>query len=168
MKLDATQGVLDLLPHASIATVFGLVEHLDHAEGGREDLYKLGAPLGFALDDLLPVVEAGKRLGLVSVTRGGIALTAEGRAVAHGDAEERKRRLRKRIEKTPLLARIRRDLAATRGGRVARGDVKERLGEFFSPGETDRQLLTALDWARYAGVYDFDPDADEFVLPGQR
>ena len=39
------------------------------------------------------------------------------------------------------------------------------IRESFSEAEAERQLSTALDWARYGEVFDFDPDAEEFVLP---
>ena len=48
---------------------FGLLEHLREGSG-REDLYKLGGPLGLELDDLLPVTEAAKQLGLVKIASG--------------------------------------------------------------------------------------------------
>src|SRR6188474_3926553 len=98
---------LEPLPHAAIATVLGLLEHLREAPNGRVDLYKLGGPLGYELDDLLPVTEAAKRLGLVKIASGDIELTADGRRVAAAEEPERKERLRERLRKLPLLAAVR-------------------------------------------------------------
>lgn len=151
------------LPHAAITMVLGLLEHLRLAPGGREDLYKLGGPLGYELDDLLPVTEAAKRLGLVKVDSGDIELTAEGMRLAEAEEPERKKRLARSVETLPLVAEIRRALE-TAGGRVPRQEFVERLQEYFSPAEAERQLSTALDWARYAELFDFDPDSEEFVL----
>lgn len=153
------------LPHASIATVLGLLDHLENAPEHREDVYKLGGPLGFELDDLLPVTEAAKRLGLVSVAGGDITLTPEGLAVAQATEDERKKRLRKRVEKLPMVSRIRKGLTTGGEGKLARRDVLEALMDHFSPDEANRQLQTALEWARYTGLFDFDADAEEFVLP---
>ncbi len=153
------------LPHASIATIIGLLDHLEHTAAHREDVYKLGGPLGFELDDLLPVTEAAKKLGLVTITGGDITLTAEGLTVAQGSEELRKKRLRRKVEKLPLVARIRRALVSESTGRVARKDLLEPLEEQFSPMEASRQLQTALEWARYTGLFDFDADAEDFVLP---
>lgn len=152
------------LPHAPVATVFGLLEHLRDLPGGREDLYKLGGPLGYELDDLLPVTEAAKRLGLVKVASGDIELTKDGRALAAAEAPERKDRLRTRLKKLPIIADVRRALAASSAGRVARTTFLETLGEHCSPSEAERQLSTALDWARYGELFDYDPDTEEFVL----
>ena len=152
------------LPHAPIAMVFGLLEHLRDASGGREDLYKLGGPLGLELDDLLPVTEAAKQLGLVKIASGDIELTAEGRALSAAEAPERKERLRRRLFALPILRRIREALQEAEGGRVRKQAFLERLEEHFSPTEAERQLGTALDWARYGELFDHDPDTEEFVL----
>ncbi len=153
------------LPNASVATVLGLLHHLEQVPGRREDVYKLGGPLGFELDDLLPVTEVAKRLGLVSVDGGDILLTGEGLRVAQADETVRKKRLRPRVGKLPVISRIRRGLVSGGNGRMARRDVVQGLGEHFSPAESDRQVETALEWARYVGLFDFDADAEEFVLP---
>ena len=121
------------LPHAPIAMVFGLLEHLRDASGGREDLYKLGGPLGLELDDLLPVTEAAKQLGLVKIASGDIELTGEGRALAETEAPERKERLRRRLFELPLLRRIRETLQAAEGGRVRKQEFLELLEDHFSP-----------------------------------
>ena len=153
------------LPHASIAMVFGLLEHLRDASGGREDLYKLGGPLGLELDDLLPVTEAAKQLGLAKIASGDIELTSEGRILAAAEAPERKERLRRRLFELPLLRRIHEALQRAEGSRVRKKQFLELLEEHFSPVEAERQLGTALDWARYGELFDYDPDTEEFVLP---
>ena len=153
------------LPHAPIATVFGLLEHLRDTTGGREDIYKLGGPLGYELDDLLPVTEAAKQLGLVKIASGDIELTSEGRTLAAAEAPERKDRLRRHLFEMPLLRRIREALQEAEGGRVPKRHFLELLKEHFSPTEAERQLGTALDWARYGELFDHDPDTEEFVLP---
>lgn len=151
------------LPHAPIGMVLGLLEHLREVPGGREDLYKLGSPLGYELDDILPVTEAAKRLGLVTITSGDIELTEEGRLLAAAEEPERKRRMGLRLQGLPLIADIRRAVEAGEG-RVPKRDFLNRLRHHFSPSEAERQLSTALDWARYGEVFDFDPDSEEFFL----
>jgi NitT/TauT family transport system ATP-binding protein len=154
------------LPHAPIAMVFGLLEYLRDAPGGREDLPKLGGPLGLELDDLLPVTEAAKQLGLVKIASGDIELTSEGRALAAAEAPERKERLRRHLFELPAIRRIREALQESESGRVRRSEFLDQLREHFSPVEAERQLQTALDWARYGELFDYDADTEEFVLAG--
>ena len=163
--MKAKPAVIEPLPHAPLGMVLGLLDHLRDAPGGREDLYKLGGPLGYELDDLLPVTEAAKQLGLVKIASGDIELTGEGRALAETEAPERKERLRRRLFELPLLRRIRETLQAAEGGRVRKREFLELLEDHFSPVEAERQLGTALDWARYGELFDYDPDTEEFVLP---
>jgi NitT/TauT family transport system ATP-binding protein len=155
------KNTLEPLPHAPIRTVLGLLEHLKDVPGGREDLYKLGGPLGYELDDLLPVTEAAKRVDLVRITNGDIELTEEGRALAEAEEPERKRRIGARVGSLPLIAEIRK---AVEKKRAPKKKFLERLERQFSPVEAERQLATALDWARYGEVFDFDPDSEEFFL----
>jgi NitT/TauT family transport system ATP-binding protein len=151
------------LPHAPIGMVLGLLEHLREAPGGREDLYKLGGPLGYELDDLLPVTEAAKRLGLVRIAAGDIELTDAGRELAAAEEAQRKKRVGERLLALPLIAEIAGALEGDEQGRADRQPFLKRLRRHFSKAEAERQLQTALDWARYGEVFDFDPDAEQFV-----
>ena len=151
-------------PHAPIGMVLGLLEHLRETPAGREDLYKLGGPLGYELDDLLPVTEAAKRLGFVCIAAGDIELTEAGRALVAAEEPERKRRVGERLMGLALVAEIRTTLAESDIGRAPRAGFLERLREHFSEVEAERQLSTALDWARYGEVFDLDPDSEEFFL----
>ena len=157
-------STLQPLPHAPIGMVFGLLEHLRESPGGREDLYKLGGPLGYELDDLLPVTEAAKQLGLVRVASGDIELTTEGAQVATADEPQRKVLMGPRLAGLPLVADILQALGARADGRVGKKAFRELLEQRYSPQEAEKQITTALDWARYGELFDFDGDADEFVL----
>jgi NitT/TauT family transport system ATP-binding protein len=151
------------LPHAPIGMILGLLEHLKEAPGQKEDLYKLGGPLGYELDDLLPVTEAAKRLGLVKIASGDIELTADGRRVAAAEEPERKERLRERLRKLPLIAAVRKAVDQSGDGRAAKQVFIDLLGEHFSRSESERQVTTAVDWGRYGELFDFDPEAEEFL-----
>jgi NitT/TauT family transport system ATP-binding protein len=153
------------LPHAPIGMVLGLLELLRERPAGREDLYKLGQPLGYELDDLLPVTSAAKLLGLARVEGGDIQLTEAGRALAVADEPERQELLKEYLRHAPLIEEIAAALARSNEGRVSRAAIAEGLQEHFSPGEAERQLQTALDWGRYGELFDYDADAEEFVAP---
>ena len=165
MKAKGRPAATEPLPHAPVGMILGLLDHLRDAPAGREDLYKLGGPLGLKLDDLLPVTEASKRLGLVTIASGDIELTDEGKALAAAEEPARKKRLTRRLQGLPLIAEIRKAVEKGPGHRAARQPFLDRLGEHFSAPEAERQLQTALDWARYGEVFDLDPETEEFFLP---
>ena len=50
-----------------------------------------------------------------------------------------------------------------RAGSSAAASARPSSVSSMSP-EAERQLQTALDWARYGEVFDFDPDSEEFIL----
>ena len=130
--------------------------------GGRRTSTSSADPLGYQLDDLLPVTEAAKRLGLVRIASGDIELTAEGKA----SPRRRSRSASAAGGGAWSAAPDRRHPPGAGRGRRAGVPRRflERLREHFSPSESERQLATALDWARYGEMFDFDPDAEEFVL----
>ncbi len=161
--MAASSSSWEPLPHAPIGMVLGLLEHLKEVPGQKEDLYKLGGPLGYELDDLLPVTEAAKRLGLVQIASGDIELTADGRRVAAAEEPERKELLRARLRKLPLIAAVRKAVDQGEGGRASKQRFVELLSDHFSASESERQLATAVDWGRYGELFDFDPDAEEFL-----
>jgi NitT/TauT family transport system ATP-binding protein len=158
-------SALEPLPHAPIGTVLGLVEYLRETPAGREDLYKLGGPLGYELDDLLPVTEAAKQMGLVRIEAGDIELTLDGRTMASAEDCDRRRLLATHLATLPLIAEIREALLTRAERRVRKKAFVDLLEERYSPGEAEKQIATALEWARYGELFDFDPDTEEFVLP---
>ncbi len=157
------------LPHAPIGMVLGLLEHLREAPGGREDLYKLGGPLGYELDDLLPVTEAAKRLGLVRVAAGDIELTEAGRALAAAGGERAQEAAwARRLDGLPLIAEIRARWRARQRGRARQAAVPEAAGAALLSG---RGRAPAPDRARLGPLrrdLRLRPDSEEFVLGAAR
>ena len=94
---------------------------------------------------------------------GDIELTADGRRVAAAEEPERKKRLGARLRKLPLLAAVRKAVDESENGRAARKLFLDLLSDQFSDSESARQLATAVDWGRYGELFDFDPDAEEFL-----
>ncbi len=64
-----------------------------------------------------------------------------------------------------LLQQIRRTLDSKADHRVPREFFHDLLDEHFSEEEVDRQLDTAVTWGRFAELFDYDSDAQKFVLP---
>jgi NitT/TauT family transport system ATP-binding protein len=150
-----------LLPHVPLGRLFGLIEAMAETPG-PDDLYRLAERLRLRLDELHPVLEAARLLRWARVERGDYDLTAEGRRVAEAAVSERKALFRERVHGLPLIATILRALAA--GAPVPRGRISEELRVHVPPPEAERQVDTAVNWGRWADLFDYDAD-DACFLP---
>jgi NitT/TauT family transport system ATP-binding protein len=154
-----------MLPHAPRGAIAGLLEMLaDH--DGRDDMYRLAAALSFEIDDLLPVVDAAALLGFVRVEEGDAILTPEGRAFAEADILQRKELFRTAALKNIALIRlITRSLESKADHSLPDTFFEDLLDEHFSEEEARRQLDTAINWGRYAEVFDHDNASRRFFIP---
>ncbi len=150
------------LPDATIGRLMGLLEVMRETPG-PDDMYRLGGGLQLELDDLVPLIDAAELLGLVSVSEGDYELTDLGRRMADAEEHDRKQLFRERAAAVPLLKAIRDKLEASDSGQVPREDVREMIEGDFSRKRSERQIDTAIDWGRYAELFDYDADAQHFV-----
>jgi len=164
---DQRQMHYQMLPHARPGGIAGLLELLiDY--NGRADIYRLADDLAFEIDDLLPIVDAAQLLGFLKVEEGDAAITPEGRAYAESEILRQKELFRKAaVENVLLLRQITRALDTKSDHTVPEEFFLDMLDEQFSADETLRQLETAINWGRYAELFDFDAYRRRFILPEQ-
>ncbi len=140
----------------------GLLEVMRETPG-PDDMYRLGGSLQLELDDLVPLIDAAELLGLVSVAEGDYELTDVGRRMADAEEHDRKQLFRERAFTVPFLRAICDKLAASDNGQVPREEIREMIEGDFSRKRSERQIDTAIDWGRYAELFDYDADAQHFV-----
>jgi NitT/TauT family transport system ATP-binding protein len=152
-----------MLPHARPGGIAGLLELLiDH--GGKDDIYRLADDLAFEIDDLLPIVEAARLLGFITVTEGDAEITPIGMSFANSEILHQKEVFRKAaVENVLLLRQIVRAVETKSDGSVSEEFFHDVLDEQFSEEETLRQLETAINWGRYAELFDFDASRRRFT-----
>jgi len=156
-------ATVDLLPHAKIGTILGLLEQVRDV-GGKENVYKVAQRLRLDLDDLAPITEAAELLSFIKVEKGDIELTATAVNLLVGDDNHRKKRFREQILKLPVIQEVMATLRSKRKRRMGRERFLTKLQAHFSPGEAERQTATAINWGRYAGLFDWDQGKDELYL----
>ncbi len=150
-----------LLPHVPMGRLFGLIEAMVETPG-PDDLFRLAQRLRLPLDELHPLVQAARLLGWARVAHGDYDLTSEGRRVAEATVADRKTLFRERVRDLPLIASILRALAA--GAPVSRETVLAGLRPQVAPPEAERQVDTAVDWGRWAELFDYDADDACFLV----
>ena len=160
---DQRQMHYQMLPHARPGGITGLLEILaDHH--GKDDIYRLAENLAFEIDDLLPIVDAAQLLGFLKVSEGDAVITEAGRAFSNSGILERKELFRNAATANVLLLRqIIRALNAKSDHTVPEEFFHDVLDEQFSEEETLRQLETAINWGRYAELFDFDASRRRFI-----
>jgi NitT/TauT family transport system ATP-binding protein len=150
------------LPLARLNALAGLVEKLA-AEGGHADLYRLSGELVLELDDLLPLVEAGEMLGLVTVQEGDLHLTPLGQAYADASILARKELIAGRILRLATTRWIYEVLQNDDNQHVDKEYFLDILRQKFGE-RAEAQLETAIGWGRFAELFAYDSDSDELYL----
>ncbi|MBD0670825.1 nitrate ABC transporter ATP-binding protein [Streptomyces sp. CBMA156] len=149
------------LPPASVDGLSGLAETVAH-RGGSCDLAGLADELGLDIDDLLPQVDALDLLGLAEVHGDDLLLTGTGAAYAGADAQDSRAVFAAAALEVPLVKLIANSLGDRPGATVRTGFLRDLLGRHYTVEQTDRQLETATDWGRYAGLFAYDADRQEY------
>lgn len=107
------------------------------------------------VDDLLPVLDAAVLLGFAIVEQGDIKLTDTGREFARASILESKTLFRRQVlERAPLVATINQTLRESRT--MVADFFLDILDEHYPDEEGERQFATAVDWGRYAELFEYD------------
>ncbi len=153
-----------MLPHARVGGVAGLLELLQD-RGGREDLYRLAEVLIMDAEDLLPIIEACVLLGFATLKEGDVEIAPEGSRFAEADILSRKMLFRTAaLAHVMILQQIDSILHAKTDHSIPEEFFYDILDEHFSQDEVERQFETAMNWGRYAEIFDYDRESHRLVL----
>jgi NitT/TauT family transport system ATP-binding protein len=144
----------------------GLMETLAGAPyHGRADLPALAGSLQYEVDDLLPLGETLQLFGFCVLEEGDIHLTDSGKAFVEGDVDQRKDiftlALRAHV---PLVNTIRQVLDERWNHRASAVRFRDELEDHMSPDYAEDTLRTVIGWGRYAELFSYDEEAEQFSL----
>jgi len=163
-KPVGAKSATQMLPHARPGGVAGLLELLKD-RGGKEDTYHVADDLKMEVDDLLPFIEAATLLGFAKSVAGDVEITPEGVAFADADISARKLLFRKALlDRVVLLQQMNGMLQTKSDHKVPVEFFRDLLDEHFSEAEVERQIETALNWGRYAEMFNYDSETDTLSL----
>jgi NitT/TauT family transport system ATP-binding protein len=152
-----------MLPHARVGGIAGLTELL-HDRGGREDLFRLAEELVMDVEDLLPILEACVLLGFARLSEGDVQITPQGVIFADADIQQRKVLFRQAaLEHVTILKQIDKVLKRKSDHSIADEFFHDILDEHFAEDEVQRQFETAMNWGRYAEIFDYDREKGRLV-----
>jgi NitT/TauT family transport system ATP-binding protein len=163
----STTGKLNPFPHLPMVragNMSGLLE-LIVERGGKEDLPYLGQLTSMSTDELLPIIDGAVLLGFATVEQGDIQVTDVGQAFAEADIEQSKALFRQQLlSHVPLIATMQQKLQE-KSNRAVRADLfLDMLEEYYPEEEALRQFETAVDWGRYAELFEYDATERRLTL----
>ena len=152
------------LPHARPGAISGLLELIEEY-GGADDVAVISQKLRIEADDLLPILDAAVLLGFAAVSKGDATLTDIGRKFADAEVEEAREIFRgQALQFAPLLTTIFEALRQSKNGRLKDDFFLDILDENFGDDEAKEQFDTAVNWGRYADLFEYDIDSHELRL----
>jgi NitT/TauT family transport system ATP-binding protein len=132
---------------------------------GRADLPALAAVLQYEVDDLLPLGETLQLLHFAVLEEGDISLTEEGRRFAAADTDERKQLFAHALTAyVPLARTVRQVLDERWNHRASAVRFRDELEDHMSPEYAEDTLRTLVAWGRYAELFSYDEEAEQFSL----
>jgi NitT/TauT family transport system ATP-binding protein len=153
-----------MLPHTRPGGMAGLLEILAD-QGGRVDLHHLADELSLEVDALLPTVDTAVLLGFMRIEEGEAIITPRGEEFAKANIQTRKTIFRKEaIANVPLIRQMEQALKTKADRTLPDEFFRDLIDEHFSEDESRRQLETAIQWGRYAEIFDYDAATGKLTL----
>jgi NitT/TauT family transport system ATP-binding protein len=132
---------------------------------GRADLPALAQALQYEVDELLPLGETLQLLHFAVLEEGDLSLTEEGRRYVGAETEERKRLFAAALlAYVPLARMVRQVLDERWNHRASAVRFLDELEDHMSPDYAEDTLRTLVAWGRYAELFSYDEEAEQFSL----
>ncbi len=154
------------LERVGINLMAGLMEALAAAPyDGRADLPTLAAALHYEVDELLPLGETLQLLRFAVLEEGDVHLTDKGRAFVQADVDGRRALFAEALRAhVPLVNAIRQVLDERWNHRASAVRFRDELEDHMSPDYAADTLRTVIGWGRYAELFSYDEEAEQFSL----
>jgi NitT/TauT family transport system ATP-binding protein len=165
VEIEEAKARFAALPHARAGGISGLLELLVE-QGGKEDIPLLAQRLRLEVDDLLPIMDAAALLGFATVERGDVAVTDIGRTFAETDILSSKEVFRQQVlEHAPLVTFVYQTLRQKENRSMQADFFLDILDEHYPEEDARRQFETAVDWGRFAELFEYTASEDRLYLP---
>jgi len=164
-ELAITSPYAKVLPHVRVGGISGLLELIVEQPEGTDDIPRLAERLQLAVDDLLPILDAAVLLGFAEVSQGDVRLTEVGQDFATTTILRSKDLFRQQaLTHVPVLNSIVQTLREKRSGSMRADFFLDLWDEYFPHEEAERQFATAVDWGRYAELFEYDASEERLYL----
>lgn len=154
------------LPVVGTNLMAGLMETIEgEPYNGLADLPALASAFQMEADELLPIGEALQMLGFAEFQEGDIKLSDAGRRFVEADTDDRKAEFAAALRAhVPIINQIRQVLEERWNHRAPALRFRDELEDYMSPDYADDTMRTIISWGRYAELFSYDREADQFSL----
>lgn len=152
-----------VLPKATISEIIGLLEAVNDA-GGVEDAARLAADFDLELDEILPSIDGAELLEFVVVSDGNIELTGGAKRLLNAGIQERKKIIRDKIARVPIIEELTDRLMRSDEHRMSREDALKFIQQRVSAADVEDYFKIIINWTRHAGLIGYDSDSEEIYL----
>ncbi len=163
--VPASSAYATPLPHVRVGEISGLLELIVGLPEGTDDIPRLAERLQLEIDALLPILDAAVLLGFATVSQGDVKLTPIGQDFATTTILRSKDLFRQQaLANVPVLGAILDSLREKKSKSMRADFFIDLWDEHFPRSESERQFATAVDWGRYAELFEYDANEDRLYL----
>jgi NitT/TauT family transport system ATP-binding protein len=160
-----------IIPKTHYGVLQGFLEILeDH--GNKTDVASIALKQGLELDDLLPIIEAGKMLGLIHVQSGDVLLTERGHLFIAASPRVKKKMLRDMVLNVDAFKKFMEYMQHLGKESISKDDLLEFVSKENTSVASDSQdnltdFKWFIEWGRQGLVLKYDANNETISLRGK-
>ncbi len=157
-----------IIPKTHYGVLQGFLEVLEDL-GNKSDVASIALKQGLELDDLLPIIEAGKMLGLISVQTGDVLLTEKGHLFIAASPRVKKKMLREMVLDIDTFKRFMEYMQHLGKQSISKDDLIEFISKENNAFDKDSQdnindFSWFIEWGRQGLILKYDANNETIDL----
>jgi NitT/TauT family transport system ATP-binding protein len=157
------------IPKVNFTRLFGFIDILNHM-GGKSDVAAISSKEELELDDILPILEAGKMLGLIEVKSGDVSITEKGYSLLAATPSQQKIILKDAIMKLRPFQKLIELIKQSKSGYITKQDLLQYPSATSNADDDDYYYDFAnnfdwiIGWGRVALLIDYSANNESIRL----
>ena len=159
------------IPKVNFTRLFGFIDILNHM-GGKSDVAAISSKEELELDDILPILEAGKMLGLIEVKSGDVSITEKGYSLLAATPSQQKIILKEAIMKLRPFQKLIDLIKQSKSGYITKQDLLQYPSAASNAGDDDDDYYYdfannfdwIIGWGRVALLIDYSANNESIRL----
>jgi NitT/TauT family transport system ATP-binding protein len=157
------------IPKVNFTRLFGFIDILNHM-GGKSDVAAISSKEELELDDILPILEAGKMLGLIEVKSGDVLITEKGYSLLAATPSQQKIILKDAIMKLRPFQKLIDLIKQSKSGYITKQDLLQYPSATSNADDDDYYYDFAnnfdwiIGWGRVALLIDYSANNESIRL----